>query len=178
MVSTFGSCLQAVFHTTRGRYPLSLEEYHSQAGLQAAVKARDEDLKRSEESVLLSQLNTFYPPHMRVTKGGGLRVAKLFKKATPESKTLSDNLIASYDSALKKCQDAHQLKILYLQFCWHKAYYGSVFFKGLVERSSPYLKQLVTGEKQVVVAINTECVHLMSSSAPSVSVANKRCMWW
>ena len=77
--------------------------------------------------------------------------------------------MSSYQAALKKCKDSHQLKILYLQFCWHKAYYGSVFFKGLVERSSPYLKH-ISGEKPVVVAINPECLHLMSASAPSVSL--------
>lgn len=159
---------QAVFHTTRGRYPLSVEEFHNQAGSQAAIKSL-EGASKDADHAIRSECNIFYPPHMRINKGG-LKVGKLFKKSPGESKSLSDELLTSYHKALKRCQDSHQLKILYLQFCWHKPYYAAVFFKGVVERANQFLKLLSTGEKQVVVAINTECLHLMSASSPSVSM--------
>lgn len=132
--------------------------------MQAAVKHLEQIL---DFSAMRSDVNTFYPPHMRVSKGG-LKVSRLFKKV-PETKSLSDEFHTAYEAALKKCQDPHQLKILFLQLCWHKPYYGSVFFKGIVEKPPQYLKLLVTSEKHIVVAINTECVHLMASASPSVS---------
>lgn len=104
---------------------------------------------------------------MHITEGG-LKIPKLFKKSA-ETKTVADELLKSYKEALKKCEDPHQLKILYLQLCWHKPFYGSVFFKGIMEKPSQYLKMVLTNEKHVVVAINMECVHLMSASWPTVS---------
>ena len=158
---------QAVFNITRGRYPLSVEEFHSQAGIQAAVKHLEEDNK--DASFRKGEEDLFYPPHMRGGRGGGM-VAKLFKK-TPETKNLVDELNGACKDALKKCEDPHQLKILYLQLCWHKPYYGSVFFKGVVEKPPQFLKLLSTTEKHIVVAVNTECVHLMSARSPSVSLS-------
>ena len=70
---------------------------------------------------------------------------------------------------MKKCRDPHQLKVLYLQLCWHKPYYASVFFKGTIEKPFQAINLITTSEQQVVVAINTECLHLLSASAPSVS---------
>jgi hypothetical protein len=162
---------QAVFNVTRGRYPLPVEEFHSQAGIQAAVKYLEEGktftCRKGEE-------DTFYPPHMRGGRGGGGGggnvVTKLFKKTSPESKSLLDELNRAHQEAVKKCEDPHQLKILYLQLCWHKPYYSSVFFKGVVEKPPQFLKLLSTSEKRVVVAVNTECVHLMAARSPSVSM--------
>jgi len=159
--------LQAVFNTVRGRYPLTVQEYHSQAGLQSAVKVTEDNSKAVD---LKAEVNSFYPPHLR-TNRGGIKVTKLFKKST-ETKSLSDELMTAHQEALKKCKDPHQLKILYLQHNWHKPYYASVFFKGVVEKSSQYLlKLLTTSERHVVVAINTECIHIMTVSIPSVSAA-------
>lgn len=151
---------EAVFNTTRGRYPLSVEEFHSQAGLQAAVKHLEEGNK-SPTTVPALKPEMFYPPHMRPK--GGLNLTKLFKKS-PETRSIADELSKAFKYALKKCSDPHQLKILYLQLCWHKPYYGSVFFKGIVEKP---LKLLVASEKHIVVAINTECVHLMTATSSS-----------
>ena len=147
---------------------MSTAEFHSQAGLQAAIKHMEDDTKSPSLSTIKSEANFFYPPHMRATKGGH-KVAKLFKKSV-EGKSLGDELIKSYEEASKKCPDPHQLKILYLQLCWHKPYYASVFFKGLVEKAiQPYLKLLAPSEKLIVVAVNTECIHVMAASSPSVS---------
>ena len=160
-------CVQAVFNTTRGRYPLSVAEFHSQAGLQAAVKHLEEDGKTPvSNAVVKGEEDMFYPPHMR-SKGASV-MTRLFKKA-PETKSLTEELNRACQEALRKCADPHQLKILYLQQCWHKPYYASVFFKGVVEKPPQFLKLLSTTEKHVVVAVNTECVHLMAARSPSVS---------
>ncbi len=167
-----GDILQVVFNTTRGRYPFSIAEFHSQAGLQAAIKHMESDTKNLAN--LKSEANFFYPPHMRTTKGGH-KVTKFFKKSA-EGKGLGDELIKSYEEASNKCPDPHQLKILYLQLCWHKPYYASVFFKGIIEKAmQPYLKLLAPSEKQIVVAVNTECIHIMAASSPSVSYLLELC---
>ena len=160
-------CLQAVFHTTRGRYPLTVEEFHTQAGVQAAIKHLEEDTK-SDLSAVKSEVGQFYPPHM--VPSGSLKVTKFFKKSSEPKGGVVNELTKAYQEALKKCGDTHQLKILYLQLCWHKPYYGSVFFKGIVEKPPQYLKLLAANEKRIVVAVNTECVHLMAAAPPSVSM--------
>lgn len=154
-----------------------MEEFHSQAGLQAAVKHLEEDSKAPATiTVGRGEEGMFYPPHMRGR--GGNMMTKLFKKS-PETKSLTEELTSAYQDALKKCEDPHQLKILYLQLCWHKPYYGSVFFKGIVEKPPQYLKLLSTSEKRIVVAVNMDCVHLMTARSPSVSclVCGLGCRW-
>lgn len=60
-----------------------------------------------------------------------------------------------------------QLKLLYLQRCWIKPYYGCVMFRGQVERKTSNLKQfLVYSDRSVVVAINPECIHIFKDSSP------------
>ena len=121
--------------------------------------------------MIQSEANLYYPPHMRTSKGSH-KVSKLFKKSA-EGKSLSDELVKSYEEASKKCPDPHEMKILYLQLCWHKPYYASVFFKGIVEKAmQPLLKLLAASEKHIIVAVNTECIHIMAASSPSVSLCS------
>ena len=96
---------------------------------------------------------------MNLSKGSLKKLSKFFK-----AKSLQDEFVKSFQDAMRKCQDPHQLKILYLQLCWHKPYYGSVFFRGVVEQSS-----VLINARQVVLAVNNECLHLMGAAIPSVS---------
>lgn len=141
------------------------------AGLQAAIKALEEqgDDKDVDASRSISDLNSFYPAYM--TDVGGNKVTKLFSRhKSPEKlKILQGKFTKSLDSAFGKSKDPHQLRVLYLQLCWHKTFYGSVFFKGIVEKPFQAVNLLTTNEKQVLVAVNTESVHLMKATRPSVS---------
>ena len=83
-----------------------------------------------------------------------------------------------------------QLQLLYLQRCWSKPFYGSaslplalqtvfraglspyscVMFRGQVERkrTSNLKHLLVYSDRNVIVAINTESVHLFTDNSPRV----------
>ncbi len=153
-----------MFNTLRGRYPLSESEFHTLAGLQAAVQNCENNKADLDRQELLSDINLFYPPHMQQSRGSLKKISKLFKQRSVDNKQCQEEFVSQYKDALDKCQDPHQLKCRYLQMCWHKPYYGSVYFRGVVEKSS-----LLPNSKQVVLAVNTDCIHLMTSALPSVS---------
>lgn len=157
--------MQSVFNTLRGRYPLSEQEFHTLAGLLAAVQFTESGKPSQDRAELLSRINTFYPPHMQQSRGSLKKISKLFKQKTVDNKMYQEEFMKQFNDAVGKCRDPHQLKCRYLQMCWHKPYYGSVYFRGVVEKSS----LLPNNEKQVVLAVNTDCIHLLSTSLPSVS---------
>jgi len=143
---------------------MSEEEFHTLAGLQAAVQYTEKGTPGVEKMDLLSHINSFYPPHMQQSKGSLKKISKLFKQRSVDNKQVQEEFWKQYNDALTKVKDPHQLKCRYLQMCWHKPYYGSMYFRGVVERSS-----LLPNNEQVLLAVNTDCIHLLSSSLPSVS---------
>ena len=134
------------------------------------MKYREVQSKNPDASKVKLDFQAFYPSHMFY--GSQIKkLTKLFKpKKSAENKAIEEKFMKSLNDSKEKCSDPHHLKVLYLQYCWHKPYYGSVFFRGTVEKPFQAINLLTTSEKQVVVAINTECVHLISTSSPPVSI--------
>ena len=162
----FSLLLQAVFNVTISRYPFTKDELHSLAGLQAAVLAAEKGDTNPQPTNMKSDLSTFYPAYM-LQGGDAKKIGRLFKQRSVENKTVQEEFSKAFNDAWKKSTKPYELKILYLQICWHKPFYGSTLFRGQVERPSKVLS--VANYKQVVVAINPECVHLFSVSTPPVS---------
>ena len=116
---------QAVFNVTKARYPMSKDELHTLAGLQAAVYAAETG-QQADSVSLRPLLVRFYPQHMFASDPKKV-ISRLFKqKSTTEVKTLDVQFDQAVQSAQQKSPDPHRLKILYLQLCWSKPFYGYV----------------------------------------------------
>lgn len=112
-------------------------------------------------------LSKYYPKHMIATESR--KLGKIFRQKSTESKDTPELFSKSMQNACKKSTDPYQLKVLYLQLCWHKSFYGSVFFKGQTKKPFKPVHLLVYTDKQVTVAINADCLHLFSVSPQPVS---------
>ena len=167
---------QAVFNVTKARYPMSKEELHTLASFQAAIlQAERQETAAAPTSSVKQELNRFYPAYMLAEAADSKpkKSGRLFKQKSVEAKqpTLQEEFEKSLKDAEKKLEktDVYQLKVLYLQLCWHKPYYGSVMFVGYTKKPFKPIHLLTNSEKLVTVAVNMECVHLFSSTMPPVS---------
>lgn len=165
---------------------MSKDELHTLAGLQAAILQAEQQHKDGGTSTASAispssfssqaELKQFYPPYLvpEATDSKPKKVSRLFKQKSVEAKhpSLHDEFEKSFAEAQEKLRkmDAYQLKVLYLQQCWHKAFYGSVMFVGHTRRPFKPIHFLANNEKLVTMALNTECVHLFSTTSPPVSV--------
>ena len=107
---------------TKGRYPLSEEDFHRLAGIQAAVFTAEHPDLDPKASSLRPFLSLFYPPSLLDT-GSKKALGKLFRQKSVDS-PVEDLFSQEYESVRSKCTNAHNLKLLYLQYCWSKPYYG------------------------------------------------------
>ena len=151
---------------------MSKEEIHTLAGFQAAILQEE---GQETTAVAKSDLRRFYPAYILAEAADSKpkKSGRLFKQRSVEAKqpALREEFEKSLEEAEKKLKktDAYQLKVLYLQLCWHKPFYGSVMFVGYTKKPFKPIYLLTNNEKLVTVAVNMECVHLFSSTTPPVS---------
>ncbi len=148
------------------RYPMTRDELHDLAGLQAAVGAYESMDSDPNPTHYQSNLSKYYPNYMIPTETS--KLGKLFRQKSVEGKDTPELFAKSMKSACGKSGDPYQLKVLYLQLCWYKPFYGSVFFKGQTKKPFKPLHLIVYTDKQMTVAINADCIHLFSVSAQPV----------
>ncbi|XP_019853342.1 PREDICTED: FERM domain-containing protein 8-like isoform X2 [Amphimedon queenslandica] len=183
---------EARLNVISGRYPLSKEELIELASIQCAIENKEYNKEQHTPQSFKSSLSQYFPPHL-VPATGGVK-NKLLGKGS-KSTGIENDLVTKYESIWlkvssesKKRIDASvdvetsavanslgteeekkqwldidlQLKLLYLQRCWIKPYYGCVMFRGQIER-----KQILSlSDRNVVVAINPECIHLFTDTQP------------
>ena len=107
---------QAKVNVTQGRYPMTTDELHILAGYQAAIELGSYDTETAKPHNIKVHLHSLYPKHMV-----GSSPKKLFKSPTEK---LENKLVESYQAASQKSTDSFNLKVLYLQLCWSKPFYG------------------------------------------------------
>ena len=124
--SSSSSFPQAVSNTLKVRYPLSRDDLATLAGLQAAVDVA-QGSRAGEPSG--ADINKYFPAH-HLTSASPVKksIGRIFKqKSTDKDATsLQQDFSRAFSEACKRSSDAHQLRVLYLQHCWHKPYYGCV----------------------------------------------------
>lgn len=111
---------QAVFNVTKAQYPIPMEDIHTLAGLQASVFATENHLK-ADVATLSPFMDHFYPPSK--TKLDPTKAISRLLKPSSSSGSLGQSFAAALQSAQSKITDH---KVLYLQLCWSKPYYGYV----------------------------------------------------
>lgn len=156
---------EAVFNVTK-RYPLKDEDYHTLAGIQAAVYTAEHPDLGTDSAALQPLMHKFYPSHLSDTLIGKKSIGKLFRQKSVDQTLAEDEFRRSYDSVRAKSPSAHNLKILYLQYCWSKPFYGSVMFRGQIERPFKAVHLLNYSDKRVTVALNPQCLHILDSKSP------------
>ena len=117
--------VQAVLNVTKARYPVSKENLHTLAGLQAAVfVAESGNTDPNPTSPVNFPLERVYPQYLLgtdlLTKVKNL----LTQKQKAQLKEIQANFDAAFRSAWQKTTDVHQLRVLYLQLCWSFPFYG------------------------------------------------------
>lgn len=160
---------EAVFNVTKTRYPLEEPDYHSLAGIQAATFAAEHPGEGITSTTLRPFLSRFYPPHLLEPPAAAARksLGKLFQRQrSVEQLPAEEKLRESFESVVAKGASAHNLKILYLQYCWSKPFYGSVMFRGQIERPFKAMHILTYSDKRVTVALNPQCLHILDSKTP------------
>jgi hypothetical protein len=158
---------EAVYNVTKSRYPLVEADYHTLAGIQAATYAADNPKEGLSLETLRPLMDKFYPPNLVEMVGGGKKsIGKLFRQKSTELISLEDKLREHFESVVAKSATPHNLKILYLQYCWSKPFYGSVMFRGQIERPFKAVHLLTYSDKRVTVALNPQCLHILDSKSP------------
>ena len=116
---------QAVYNVTKSRYPLEEADYHTLAGIQAATYAAEYPKEEITSESLRPLMDKFYPPHLVDTVGAGKKsIGKLFRQKSAELLSVEEKLQEHFESVVAKSATPHTLKILYLQYCWSKPFYG------------------------------------------------------
>ena len=114
-----------MFNVTKTRYPLEETDYHELAGIQAATFAVEHPGEGLTSGNLHPYLQTFYPPHLLEPPTGGQKsLLKLFRQRSVEHSLAEEKLRGHFEKVASKRLSAHNLKILYLQYCWSKPFYG------------------------------------------------------
>ena len=117
--------LQAVFNVTNTRYPLQEADYHHLAGIQAATFAAEHPGEGVASTRLRPFIHKFYPPHiLEMPVAARKSLGKLFRQKSVEQPPAEEKLRESFESVAGKGLLPHNLKILYLQYCWSKPFYG------------------------------------------------------
>ena len=147
----------------RGRYSMTVDELHMLAGYQAAINVNLPDTATIDN--LRPHLPSLYPSHM-LDKGVVTRVMGLLFGSSGIG--LEDSIVESYKSACRMREgcDPFYLKILYLQLCWSKPFYGSVMFVGQIEPSTRLIHRVAYQDQPITVAINPDCIHLFDAGQP------------
>ncbi|KAL5463228.1 hypothetical protein EMCRGX_G032108 [Ephydatia muelleri] len=149
---------EAKVNVVQGRYPMTPEELHTLAGYQAAIDLGPYSADTATPHHIKQHLPSLYPKHML-----GSSPKKLFRSS---SERLENKLLESYQAASQKSSDVFNIKVLYLQLCWSKPVYGSVFFWGQIERPSKLVHKIAYHDKPVLLAINPDCIHLFGAEQP------------
>lgn len=158
---------EAVFNVTKTRYPLTETDYHDLAGIQAVTFATEHPGDRITSATLGPYLHKFYPPHLLEHPSGGRKsLGKLFRQKSVETSVAEEKLMRNFDMMIGRKLPPHNLKILYLQYCWSKPFYGSVMFQGQIERPFKAVHLLTYSDKRVTVALNPHCLHILDSKNP------------
>jgi hypothetical protein len=189
---------EALHHVISGRYPLQREELVELASIQCAIEHKQFDEETHTANFFKDKLKLYFPAHLTsnttrrrsIFFGGKNKFNNLeqdlsdgYKDICKKCNESSSNRLAKTvdvetsaiacslgkDEEIKLWQDTDlQLKLLYLQRCWNKPYYGCVMFRGQVERKT--LNLLTYSDRNIIVAINPECIHLFTDENKRVSV--------
>lgn len=92
------------------------EELHTLAGYQAAIDLGPYSADTATPHGIKQHLPSLYPKHML-----GNSAKKLFRAS---SEKMENKLLESYQAASQKSSDPFNIKVLYLQLCWSKPFYG------------------------------------------------------
>ena len=109
---------------TNSCYPLVDQDYHVLAGIQAVTFVTERPDIDAKPASLRPFMSRFYPSHLLETVGVKKSIGKLFRQKSVDQPSVEDLFREQYDSVRAKCTAPHNLKVLYLQYCWSKPYYG------------------------------------------------------
>lgn len=114
--------LQAVINITKARYPVSRDDLHTLAGLQAAEFAAARGTTDPNKDTL-PHMSSLYPPYMLKTQLAK-SLLKLKFSQSEQTKEIQERFGEAFRSAWRKTTDPHNLRVLYLQLCWSMPFYG------------------------------------------------------
>lgn len=158
---------EAKLNVLRGMYPMKIEDIVKLAGIQAEIK-ESYNKDTCTEFYYKNQLVHYFPYHM-VKRTMGIILPILMP---PFERSLEEQLVGAHREASLSNSDKFMLRKQYLEICHHTmAHYGSVLFKGQIERKSSLVSKFFgTADRSVLVAINMNGLHIIRRTTPPETV--------
>ncbi|KAJ7377457.1 FERM domain-containing protein 8 [Desmophyllum pertusum] len=164
---------EAKYNVLSGNYPISTNDALMLGGILAYVDNGNFNPEEHTTGCFKTKLTDYLPAWV-------CKSSWSFRGRSPRS-SLEHKLLEQYRSVCQKVRDVKSCHKLFLELCWDFSFYGSVFFRGQIERPSSSLLSNILGNSDlpVRVAINRERVHVIDDNKNDVllSLAFEELSW-
>lgn len=164
---------EAKYNVLSGNYPISTTDALILGGILAYIENGVFDPEVHTAGAFKSKLTDYLP-------GWVCKSTWSFRGRSPRS-SLEHKLLQQYKDVSNKVRDVKACHKMFLEYCWGFSFYGSVFFRGQIERpsSSVFSNILGNSDLPVRVAINRERVHVIDDNKNDIllSLAFEELSW-
>ncbi|XP_044163238.1 putative FERM domain-containing protein FRMD8P1 [Acropora millepora] len=149
---------EAKYNVLSGNYPMSSSDAVHLGGILCYIENGAYNPEEHTSGFLKGQLTDYLPVWLCKSswslRGRGPR------------QSLEQKLLQQYSDISEKVADVKACHKMFLDFCWSFPFYGSVFFRGQIERPASSLLSNILGNTDVPVrvAINRERVHVIDDN--------------
>lgn len=149
---------EAKYNVLSGNYPITTNDAITLGGILAYIENGPFNPDLHTPGVFKSKLTDYLPGW--VCKSGWS-----FRGKSPRA-SLEQKLLQQYEDVSQRVSDVKGCHRMFLEFCWCFPFYGSVFFRGQIERPSTSLLSGILGNSDlpVRVGINREHVHVIDDN--------------
>lgn len=156
-----------------GNYPISSKDALTLGGILAYIDNGKYDKEEHAPGCFKNKLTDYLPAWVCKSNWP-------FLGRSPNS-AIEHKLLQEYENVSQQVSDVKACHKMFLEFCWNFSFYGSVFFRGQIERPTSSLLSNVLGNSDlpVRVAINREGVHVIDDNKNDIllSLAFEELSW-
>lgn len=149
---------EAKYNILSGNYPITEKDALILGGILAYIENGPYDPKEHTPGVFKNKLTDYLP--------GWLCKSSWSIRGKSPRLSLENKLLQQYADVSEKASDVKACYKMFLAYCWDFPFYGSVFFRGQIERPSSSLFSNIWGSSDlpVRVAINRERLHVIDDN--------------
>ncbi|XP_078349725.1 putative FERM domain-containing protein FRMD8P1 [Oculina patagonica] len=164
---------EAKHNVLSGNYPISTKDAIALGGILAYIENGSFHPEEHTIGTFKHKLTDYLP-------AGVCKASWTFRGRSPRS-SLEHKLLQHYSDVSQRVRDVKACHRMFLEYCWGLPFYGSVFFRGQIERpsSSVFSNFLGHSDLPVRVAINRERVHVIDDDKNDIllSLAFEELSW-
>lgn len=149
---------EAKYNILSGNYPITNSDALMLGGILAYIEKGPFDAEEHTPGVFRSKLTDYLP-------GWVCKSSWSIRGRSPRA-SLEHKLLQQFRDVSQKVTDVKACHRMFLSYCWELPYYGSVFFRGQIEKPSSSLFSNIWGNSDlpVRVAINRERLHVIDDT--------------